>query len=1228
MQTHSYILLALSLIFSAASSHEFVANLNLSGKSFKLDVTYHHEDKNGSGATYDIEEFHSAPQRRSRLHYKLHGRENGLRVAQRSTLYSHHQHTFMVESAVSGCDIVYPDWHDKVFNLGALGLFEWSYLIGAARLLAFVEQNSDKFSVLTHKELVHDVKLGASFQSGQSDEFSVLLFYDGDLEQNLPNGVPRQIIIVLQQSGQMILYDFLRYQTLDGHFQTSTSNFVSLEQYAGHESNWASFDLFMLDADCSSLVGESPGNNLDLAGRDSVRFSFNARPRLDRVPTPLDLAIVYEPTLAVLKIQQNLASGLVSSLSNFGLNRKYHVARRLASGWELDSILRQDEGENYSCVVSRVKGEHLAESDRNPFTVGQMLFGTDRLFFVGRARVRGVVTRVYESQHCDWPIWLQQPTAYEQTDEMPRDKGDGQLAASGRLVWRDEAKLMREQEITLTNVFYFSQLDLDDGDLSRAKLVLAEFFFKHLTTGAIVKSISVPVHDFSWQLTSSSPIGARYEDTFSLQDNCLAQTNEDNDFATVDLLLEGRVEGKKLDWLQERAKRNLALLHLAQSSLRLNPVSMVYDVESRLTLTGNSSEGGQLVALSATLRAATRTRSLARVVLVCRVRNPDLAHFDSHQVFNFQACHNIASHRRKDTIFAFEIPTFTCHIMRQEFLAINEPETMLENICRFGQMTGHVELYIIWHHKEVAQTAHDQHQGLAFVRDALQSLETVQLIDSQSWRDPGTTIALKLRSFDVRPLNERASYEVDGNHQETGNNFPGFGLLESDARNKLVRPMPAEERPIDDQGPSSISFEHCQTACLADMDCRSYSVCFKRGELQCILTNVSFNTPAITRQLLKLRQAKSKFGQQFQLNVDADGQTIDVVKHPACELHKKLYESYFKSDGLSKSTRSVARAKMVASREQCAALCFQLTVDYLKEVNRPETEDERSVPQTNSQERRVCDRFYYIEARGSDSRAPNKTSGETSAGDGQQNVDLRGYCYLDEPATNGDRNQAEIVDRPSRLEIFNFDYATLYSKQLGVSLIESPATESNPIQLEHDQVGPRSGSKAATVTGNFGSLKQCFSVQDCARVCFNPKSQVALPRCRSFDYFEIKSQPGPTQKLCAFNSVTFKSSIETGRFDLIRHGADKQQRVAVNSSDEIKVWHYEPRDILAYVTTNGLDSLGPENNRPAHQVHLNGLSFSCIIASFVVSGTVLGFILSSKLIPKTQREEIEELVER
>jgi hypothetical protein len=1158
------------------------------------------------------------------------------------------------------------------------------HLIGAARLLTYLNSIRDKFILVSNMGKIKFKTIDKAL--GETKIIVVYSNVAGEnLAHGIPRTVvitkPDKSVMFCDFTRYVPIADDRR-----PHFFWPAKGTAGRTEHFHRADQTVEFELFAWDRalGCSKeTVRAKPKDEPSLAGRlGERRLSFSARLNFAKLGEPMELMVGYEPALSSLRVNRISAARSTELLADYRNDRSFHLLKRRArSGVDdvvFDRILAtKDES---SCVVSSLSAAAglISNARRDAPPLGHLLLGATRLTYLGLARVRGVEARVYESFDCEWPFWYEQPTVYK--DESPRASVTAVPGGGGGLYRRTISGPTRgpktNLDLVLNSVFYFSVTPEDRDPILDASLLLIEVFkLSKEHTSSVLDVAPIHIYDFSWQLNALAPDGRRWEDFFALGDECAASpalvqkrpmsvAGVDTQYARISMLLANEEPGQETAWLREPARRHLALARSAQEHFL--PSNMVYNLESRLSAPEVKAQSGPaLESMSVTMEVAERVRDIVRMVYLGSARTKLtqllVEKLQLVMVFSMQSCSILVAHKRRDSLFAFDAIHSRCFMLRdEEWLAREGLKSVMDALFAI-QEDGPLEVYRVEHQANVKLTAADYFSNLEQHRDRLMKIDHILLTDPVSLVEPrvdsslnnnnnmsgkrtGATrrqyleivkTSLKIKQFELDYLNDRTPFDNPNGDQAQMvdlNKFPGIGLVPEDRQNKL---LPATTREPDELAAGNLTrlelpalgdmtFERCQTACLADLDCRSYSTCLRDGSIECILSAVSFKELYVARQVtLLLQKRTSKFSERFSIGLveeddrdeaggeqrpgqggagradvqepDDDERFIRVRKQSTCELHNKLYGDLFKPKQKISINLAGRVFRPVSSVEQCASRCFQWTVDKLRrnaaaageksdEPNEQLAAPNRSLPTRTKGA--VCDSFFYVDhvdvvALGRQLH-DNMAERELDYLLGKQKTG--GYCVFSmaldselndtEPDSVKITNDAKLAELDGQFLVreYRFEHKSLFERHFGWSLVESSMSaeeRSAYSKLTSSAWYPADELKTASQAlssflargENSGYWLPMLELDDCARVCLDGDYRI-WPACRSFDYFEIASPATPFKvHYCAFNTMTLKQAVDRERFDLIRKG-EAQERFLNDAANTLRVWHFELKHAL------------------------------------------------------------------
>lgn len=1208
---------------------------------------------------YELDELHSAWQRRSVLSYNTRsrlvaGHRHGSLLPQVGKFYANNQNeVFLVNEEDRTCQLKSQELVDIVISLNVVNIVksgqQWqqapsaAHVIGLTRLLSFINANRDKFAPVNTARSI-------SYRAELPGDFWLVVIYSNVDGDNLANGLPRSMIVANTKNDNLYMFEMRRFVPIPAdqpYFGRPGRANLLIGQDHSDADETATFELFAIERSfgCSKdfdATSERDVNPFLVGGLSESRFSFVAKAMM--FGETMQMTVGYEPAMSMLRVVRvsDSLTRSVDILADYRNDRSYHRLRRHSSRRQddvvFDKVLQTDD--ELTCVVSK-----LGDSNRdNPSmlrkypnlpSLGKLLFGTEKLFYLGLARLRGIEVRVYEAYNCEWPVWMVQPTIY--IDERSKYS-----SKSGSLnVRRHSGPSSNLNGLALNCVFYFNKIENAihiEAEILESNLMLVEVF-KIDKNNQVLELIPIHIYDFSWQLNTLAPNNQRWQDFFALGDDCVAGASQtepntsegliggsDSPYATISMLLEIPAYSRQnIDWLREPARRNLALLRGGQE-LFMPPI-LLYDLESRLELAGKTSKNvttSNLIAssqmLAVTMKAAERIQDIVGLVFfgmaMFKKGQFSTETFFVIRAFSLQSCSMLVAHRRVDsTLFAYQPITSLCFLPKDTTLTL-ETKSSAEQLFRFTP-DGKLEVYQVKHRANLMMAIKSTATTLAQHRNRLVTVKRVPLIDPMTLVAAAMTSPEKLSKTCARHLPiltevvpEMRHFEMvfskqrnvldDLNDKEKPsidlNKFYGIGLTVADTKhNKLILGAKSEldgnvvqAEPSElEQSLNAMTFEQCQTACLGDFDCRSFSTCIHNGEIECITSRVAFNEPSLARQLMLLIRNKHKnIGSIHQVAIEQNQDVISVKKHPTCELHNKIYTDLFVSGEKFASSLVWRVLRPVASVEQCAKLCFEWTIDQMR--RRSKVTVQNSTNELDSNLNKICDYFFYAD------RIDVVEQAEES---GDSNIPLKlllehsdsGYCVFDKQLDETDDVLGSIEVKPeafkdvSKVKFpvrdYRFEHKFLFGQHFDWSLVEYRKTPEEEKAYEMLLSGHGNKKDLAEALEkmqplvdrgeNFGFYRSAVDSNECARACLELNRNI-WPACRSFDYFEVHIPGARYQEhYCAFNTITLRQAIRSKGSDLVR-GHSNHRRVEALSVSHVRAWHFEPKPGLV---TDSFDAI-------------------------------------------------------
>lgn len=995
-------------------------------------------------------------------------------------------------------------------------------------------------------------------------------------------------------------------------------------------SGMAAIDGYMLRPivnNCSGALADKQMAPFAKYSPKTTKFSF----KLERVnpanPRRSEAYVAYDARLGIMRIDDLDKDYNLKKLINFRLNKIYHVADSSNVKVSGDSLavkpVDEDGGLRSKCIVAKL----LPESAMVPryMGIGKLVAGADNFVFMGRGQVRGFDANVYEATYSSLPLWLDQMITY---------KGENSIVD----IRSPEQGIGRKSEIKYQTLLFVA------ADESKDTIPLMITIYK-IDLGAIaVRSLTEQIfhlYDFSMDLTSSDE--EKVDELFSLHDSCLQGSDiPQHGKVEISLISDEILQDQQVQRLEADAFRNLELITNLQDKLGL-PATMIYDIESKLTK--RDRKGTRSIIFS--FRVAEKLDQ----VMQLKYLGKGHVSGEKFKANSFSDCLVEAGHATSTIVnFAYDMERGYCALVQKaEELSSLFEMFKISQVKEDLRSSGSKE----WLHR----MSHGQ-ELLGFIDTKF------TLFNSDSDPNSNSKSVFSVQDIKVHPVKHEDDYITTSSSQVYGgsrliNKLSGFTLPESDSRSMIVRPYTLDEfnwKPADPKMADQLTdmtYEQCQSACLRQYTCRTFSLCIKPNEIQCILSTAKLDFISLGQQLTGAAVSALKIG----LGVDVDlgdGGHMELIKQPNCEIHNKLFIDLFELPHQVKQTISDRPVRAARSREECAEVCFAKTLQAIKSdvqislqklpyldsnydyFNSAQAEELTAAHLQAT--RSICSEFSYI--YNAALRAWSKDEQDDlmfkTIFDDVPKEEAQGYCvYKRVRDPNRENNLKPPVSDKLYIdmEIYFFKFETFFEKKFGVSLAKSRLSEESS-----EAYNEASQSKKYLTQDQMNLLKNHIEMGDnfqatihaqaakCAKVCFL-QSWGPWPACRSFDITVKPEEKGKSIVTCNLNSITVGQATKSQRYDLI-----------IESDAQQKVWHYEPRggflaEKLYVDADSGFDQaeiLSHIDRTFRMKIHPFGVVMLLIVG--IVTGVFLGMKLGQQVAQRMStfngNDDLDSLVRR
>lgn len=1226
----------------AKSTHSNAPELSIKGRSFALTTTLNAVHEDGHSFKYEIDEAYSVAQSRSKITYRTIGDKTSWQARDKlplaGTFYVDNYNVLLFDYIERKCLKSSHETMASLFDLNPLDAESIDqtklFVGGPARVLFLLEHyradlvpsNETNLRIRNTPSVMFT--LDASKTHLGPVQFSIFYSASTTSEPQVP------LEIVMDIKGEMIVvWDFLNVENL-------LNEGARIDNLDNDQDRKARFDRFAIEpgVGCGQHLSVNNENTLNLDGVEPESFSFRAQVIRPGIREVAQLNVAFESKISSLRVDKLFLSSLSSTLTDYNSGRSYHIMERSGEpslGPKQD--IAQTRPSQLACVVAE-SPRPLSQMANN---LGELLLGASRFLYLGRAKIRGLDVKVYEAYDSKWPVWFRRPSVFHQPDPAKKN-------VDRRLV----RPTNQGQEWPLNTVVYVAP---DEDDTSgqptrklKGRIVQLDLFWLGALTTSFSET-SMALFDFSWQVSVHSACG---RGAFSLADLCPASEKDDNHYGRVDMLSFGGEARKTVwdysfDWFYQVPERTFAYLSMIQSHFGL-PISMVYDLTTQIL----PPTGGKRIRLAASFRLAEHQRQLARLDYLGKgTTKPQYLISLGVIIYHlsFEGCAFLAAHRKTDTYFAYSPMLDKCIVDARSDLPATTTSTPNDNQMAFDLCDdGRLEVYKVSHQEDRTLSTYDSLTRLSHGDDRLEYLNDVKK-NTFRLSHGNESIEFKLASLEVSELNQKSPYRLDTETIPDTNKLVGFGLLVADQWNKRILPEPIKSQDnLQEPSQTDMTFRQCHSACMQDLDCKSFSVCIRGHEVECILSSVSFREPNTILQIMqpipsRMVDSRTSTGDPKIIQVKIDNNIkIQLKKHPNCELHNKIYMDLFRESGRALQPLGDRSVHPVSGREQCAQMCLNHTLAMIKQDVGPDegarmsqvAGDASSGPKTikKAMDRHqsiistICTAFLYLDK--ADLQTLSEDLRESIK---KQNSDARldgfadGYCLIGDQI--GYSNLFQSRSQPVSFQRYSFKFESFYERRFGVRL-RSSAEAQHMVKRRSERQGTYIDSKELDSIKSFVDHKyntQEFTYKDkeaCALMCFTQTASI-WPGCKSFDII-IQRVMDQQVSICLLNSITLQDAIRSEQFDLI----------VDDTANGAQVWHYDPQpgfilaeseqqaqSWLAYLRTLTIVNWDAPRVGPLVSV--------CLTIIGLVGGVILGVKLASKYIDRLStisEEQTDELV--
>lgn len=1055
----------------------------------------------------------------------------------------------------------------NLFKIADESIENLNYIVGPSKLLFLIANQADKFQasldpntdkdqqVIARGHPFIQYKLELELDSNKKAVLSIAYDKITHSEQSIRDTVPLQVYITFPDSKVFLIIDYYSVETFPNtkihpRFDLAMKNELIMEDQFNYPTSY----------ECSEIIeaDDLKGDLFEQYDLSSVRFSFEAtsKPLLGRL---IKHFVAYDGMTASLRIDTRRRT--LSEKDNnrdyvqildFRTNRKYTYVEKptfkgnISEESEFFFTLSGDKKSQCSVVYANDPDK----STRDSWKLSKFLTGVEEFTFMGYGQVRGVNARIYEGKSDSLPYWFSQPMAFKDKDNNYRYKMLGDIIKENP---------SRQQKSEYNVVFYIRDDNEEKDEGTGIKPLLIDYYDLRIDKSSdFRRSLVIRINDFIWDLTES-PNGDNPTDLFSLKDHCSTGSGFDK-YAEVDLLLredtsktQTELRDTNVDWVFNSILRNGALVSSIRDVMDIQSV-MMYDLQSKVVEFDSKNK------IMASFRVAEHPRAVYQLTFIGNARL-NRNHIDKMLIVDaltIAECLWLVGEYRKPIYMYYSQLSSSC-IFDTELSESSSSDIRDSNV--FKMMDTEVgELYRI-----ESNFDRDTCLSNSWLRDGkfthLDNREMILQTNEQGNPiQPLNLNDLKMRIARVKINNVNFMNEIaEGNEQRqikpAMRVYSGFMLPinDGDQQTKVYKLKTNNE---------DMSQEQCHAACLADLNCKSFSYCVQLPNTVCTLSTVSFEGPGI-REHLESREAQN-LARGSKLMIKTMYFTIELIRDFRCELHNKIHIDLFERAKAGMFPLRNLIIFPVQNEETCAKMCFTKSLESItssiglgKQIRKllleQDDDGENSsqlIKQIHDQysdaTSKFCKFFLYLDTTLS---SEEQSILDQAVEESYKTIESSKYC-----AFEGETNRKLDEKFQSFQLLFNnyrFRFKLLYEKRYGYGLKRSVSPE---VEEAYQNVVQQKGLEK----GQYEILKNSLSegknfqkeLQDdadiCAYECFFQHSGL-WPACRSFDNVIFSfDYPSSTSSygICHLNTET-----------------DSREKFSVSNleSESIQIWHYMPR---------------------------------------------------------------------
>lgn len=1156
------------------------------------------------------------------------------------------------------------------------------YVIGFARLLFIVESNKDKLihdaeqespEIRNHKTKKYKLEINLT----RDKPSTIRVFYALDNEQS---DLALRVLLTLP-NGSEVMVDYLAMKQLKEQGFLKRTDGVDLFTYPPRKecaSKLKPSSLFSISSFQAPKVFSFETEIIEMGHHD-----FEDRGEIGSLGKYF---IAYDGYVKLLRVDSTVKTYSLNeeeySTSVYvpRRNRKFNV-RSLIVEQQItikDGFLEDKQETKRHQTMSNCASSKISVDGQSQYIFAEPLIPFSKLTQIGRGQVRGVECIVFEAiERLDLPRIFFPPVSYY---------GDG----GARLV-QDNTKRRGSKDggqMKYQTIYYFSiqeelgtsRLPLGNeqqlGPLMRIDLLKPG--------GGIVYRIEVI--NFAWTL-SDAPNGDRQDELFSLNEKCSNLNNKLEDrYADLAMNLEFKstvgndkeIEPNSsedlksvIELLESPEVRNLALVRAISEDSNLI-LTQMHEFRSNLHPVLFATKPKLFIRIEAKLG-----NQVFDLYEATKIGNGILDGSDVSFARNFDECFWDAAHqRRQRSHILFSFCYSVCTIDQRPFNG-KKSDT---NVGSFPLNDDNDDAVFLDPNSSCEILRMDMKQQdkpaidlmskfwTTFYR-GLRGLKLLAFVESGQKETRLGFLVNQIDVYNNKWTNLQREPIFKPISSETSNNevLKGLALSLEDGSTKRVRLrdqiIHRFEMGKDNSLVERMNFDLCHSSCIANITCRSYSVCYSGRKIHCLISNLKFKDKELLDRIAeKIGELKAAGRNKGPINVDFHSTIEEGDKTNSDEKSSKMVETHelwvdsrcqtytkYALEMFTQSKKVFSRLRNkyvlpVESENHCAELCLKQNINFFKRIAKfklryLESSDQnylsKMLRQQNADIRSWCSAFRFLNLATSTPPVSVRINLRPSklANNGLCTLIGPNWIKKDDKEKNQDlnwdnkddsqQNKTGYSEQLVAMQSYEFSYSMLYERHYGIRLLAKHVPEEDNDYLIDAQLNSNN---------QFVLDNKQNDIEFCARACFS--QTVGLePWCKSFEYVEDKSLfttgsskfnrlKEKVKSYCVFNSMSLNDILQM---------KSPRTFVDTNLGPDLTVWHFELRnsytldDMISsrLILNENLDFYYENRSQ-----RLGTLGIIIIMLISLISGLLLGTLIGTKLLSERvvsggRRESVE-----